>query len=165
MIETLFNIAFPLTVAAAGVSVTLFAVASNACLVAQREAIKAQVSSALSKLKMVKTHDIDCELLVTNLRQEKVDVVTIPDMVQQLRHHRVYLSAGILLAFALLVVVLLLEFMIGTSTLPNSTHQASLVLCWLDVMVVVTYSAGSVVAFQRTATWSDFWNTVYPRSW
>ncbi len=160
MIETIFNIAFPLTVAASGMTLTLLVIAVNASTVAQREVIKVKVVNALMKLLEKESLTINFESLVSNLQEEKVGMVTIPDIVQQVREYRAYLSACIALAFALLMVVLLLELMITSNILPVATHQATLALCWLNIFIVLSYSALSVFMFQRFANWTDFLNTI-----
>lgn len=159
MNETFFNICWALYIGTAFASIALMGTALNSCSTAQRNLVLHKLTAIIKKLSIA---SVTIEALVAHFQDESIEVIAIPDRVGKVREYRAYLVSGLLLAFALLCVVIFLEFLINTQSVPQETHKVSVFLCELNVFVVLLICAGSVFMFQRTSNWSELRWIVYP---
>lgn len=162
-ISVFFNFAFPATVGGALACYIIMTGLINNQIPQQQALGMQRLSVILRSPNLVVGTPISCEQFVTQLRNQKVDIVTIPDSVTELRITKAYIISGIILSISFLFVVILLEFGISGKFVSDKARHASFLLCALDVFLVLLCVAWALFTAQRVEGWSGFKDILRPK--
>lgn len=161
-ISSIFNIAIPGTIVAAGVCFTVMTGLMNHQTQLQDVVRTQRLSDVLEGLDLLVRTRIDPRDFIQRLRNNKADVVPIPDRVKELAITKANIFAGIILAFSLVGAAFLLEIAISEALLVAEVHRASFLLCAGDMIVVILCIAWAFVTAQRVEGWTGVIDILRP---